>query len=65
MVNAEIKLFDVNLPAIQINSSIAMIVAGCNAYVGNYIASEKRVYSEWEELILRHDKDVVKKYLQV
>ena len=49
MLNAEIKLFDVNLPAIQLNSSVAMIVAGCNAYVGNYIASEKRVYSEWEE----------------
>ena len=49
MLNANIKLFEVNLPAIQIKSSVAMIVAGCNAYVGNYIASEKRGYSEWEE----------------
>ena len=49
MLDANIKLFEFQLPSVQSKLRSAMIVGGCNAYVGNYIVSEYRGYSEWEQ----------------
>ncbi|MBR6627075.1 MAG: hypothetical protein IKL04_03745 [Lachnospiraceae bacterium] len=49
MLDSNITLFDFQLPAMQANATSAMVVGGCNAYVGNYIESKKRGYSELEE----------------
>lgn len=49
MLNADVKLFEINLPAIDAKSHVGMIVSGCNAYMGTYMAGRDKVYSEWEE----------------
>lgn len=52
MLNTQITLFEINLPNIQMaeKNTSAMVVRGCNAYIGEMSAGNVEVYSEFEEL---------------
>lgn len=49
MFNADIKLFEIQLPKIEFSGLATMIVTGCNAYIGELGAGEHRLYSELEQ----------------
>lgn len=52
MFNAQMTLFEINLPNIQMaeKNTSSMVVRGCNAYIGEVLDGNMRVYSEFEEL---------------
>lgn len=49
MLDAYVTLFNLQFGIMETLESKAMVVAGCNAYIGDSISKEDRVYSEWEE----------------
>lgn len=42
------KLFELNFPKNEMPVTQAIVIAGCNAYMGDCVG-DKKVYSEWEE----------------